>query len=363
MCNNTNLRNKITQIKGSNGVPLDTLAQLTTGEAQQRKKYINRQKAKAITLAQLFPLINLDSRLKKSYWRTYHCNRLILQEGYNMTTKYCNGRWCTVCNRIRMAKMINAYSLPLLSLKNLYFVTLTLPNVKAEDLSKEIDRMYQSFRAINQNIRKTYKINLKGMRKLECTYNPHTDTYNPHFHLMLDGERAAELFISLWLQRHPEATRKAQDMRKAKEGSLIELFKYTVKGVHKGKYHPEALDQIYQAFENRRTYQPFGIAKVVDEDISGIKSEAVTFKGNENNNWSWSKNAKDWVNQDGELFTEYVIEGKLTDWIEQLTESVDSELVEPDREQTTIRLNKREFNDAKWSIYSELTDEIVNNSS
>jgi len=257
-----------------------------------------------------------------------------------------------------MAKMINAYSVPLLNLDDLYFVTLTTPNVKGDDLSQEIDGMYKSWRAINQNIRKTYDIDLKGMRKLECTYNPRTDTYNPHFHLIVSGKQAAQRIIDLWLKRYPKASKRAQDMRKAKDGSLIELFKYTVKGVHKGKYYPEALDQIYQALENRRTYQPFGIAKTVEEDIFGIKSEAVTFKGYENNNWSWSKNAKDWVNDHGELFTEYVIEGKLSEWIEDLTSSVDRELVEPDREQTTIRLNRREFNDAKWSIYSEFADEF-----
>jgi len=259
-----------------------------------------------------------------------------------------------------MAKMINAYSVPLLNLDDLYFVTLTTPNVKGDDLSEEIDGMYKSWRAVNQNIRKTYKIDLKGMRKLECTYNPRSDTFNPHFHLIVSGKQASQAIIDLWLKRYPQASRKAQDMRQAKEGSLIELFKYTVKGVHKGKYHPEALDVIYQALENRRTYQPFGIAKMTEEDISGIKSELTTFKGYEDNLWRWSKEAKDWVNEHGELFTEYVISGKLADWIEDLTNLVDGEMVEPEREQTQIRLNKRQFNDAKWAIYSELTDELLN---
>lgn len=326
--------------KAKKGPPLDTLAQLTTEGDGGRSKFIKRQKAKAITLGQLFPLISLDSRLKKSYWRTYHCNNLILQEGYKMTTKYCNARWCTVCNRIRMAKMINAYSIPLLKLPNIYFVTLTTPNVKAEHLSDEINGMYKSWRAINQNVRKTYKISIKGMRKLECTYNPKTETYNPHFHIIISTKKAASRIIQLWLDRYPSASQKGQDMRPAIDGSLIELFKYTVKGVHKGKYYAAALDQIYQSLEGKRTYQPFGVRKVTEEDISGIKSEEISFKGSNDCQWFWSKDAKDWSNKDGELFTDYIIKGKLSDWIEEL--AIKDDLVEPTSNKAII-ITKDEF--------------------
>jgi len=220
-----------------------------------------------------------------------------------------------------MAKMINAYSVPLMALHD-------------------------------------HGLNIKGIRKLECTYNPRTNTYNPHFHLLIEGKEAAKLLIDLWLKRYPEANIKGQDMRPADPNSLIELFKYTVKGVHKGKYFPEALDVIYQALEGRRTYQPFGIRKMAEEDIDGIRSEAVTFKGYRDDMWRWSKVAKDWVNDHGELLTDYIIEGKLSDWIEDLTSSVSEDLTEPTQEQTQIRVSKREFEDFKWQRYTDLTNEI-----
>ena len=356
------LRNITQAEKPQNRASLDTLVQLTTGDDKTRSKFIKRQKAKAITMAQVYRLIDLDSRLKKSYWRTYHCNRLILQHGYKMVTTYCNGRWCTVCNRIRMAKMINAYSVTLMKLNDLYFVTLTTPNVKGSELSNEIDGMYKSWRCINKNIRKTYKQGIKGMRKLECTYNPHTDTYNPHFHFLIESKEGAERLISLWLDRYPKANRKGQDMRKAKQGSLIELFKYTVKGVHKGRFLAEPLDCIYRALEGRRTYQPFGIRKVTEEDVDGIISEEVTFKGFRNDFWTWETDVKDWVNREGELLTDYIIEGKLSDWIDSLTEEV-REIVEPEAEQTIIKLNTEQSEDIKWSYYSEMADETINNTS
>lgn len=348
------------QIKPKRGVPLDTLAQLRIDTPDGRQKFIKRQKAKAITLAQLFPLINLNSRLKKSYWRAYHCNRLIHQEGYKMTTNYCNCRWCTVCNRIRMAKMINGYSLPLLEFTDLYFVTLTTPNVEGYKLSQEIDDMYKSWRAINDNMRKTYGLNIKGIRKLECTYNPITNTYNPHFHFLIDGKASAQKLIKLWLQRYPSASHKAQDMRKAKDGTLIELFKYAVKGVHKGKYYPEALDQIYQALEGRRTYQPFGISKNVSEDIDGIKAQEIRFRGYADNQWTWSKEVKDWVNQDGELLTEYIIEGDLADWIESLI--VDDEPIEQCHNNPKYAHNKPKFRASLIQYYCELEEYSINSS-
>ena len=54
----------------------------------------------------------------------------------------------------------------------------------------------------------------------------------------------------------------------------------------------------------------------------------------------WSKDAKDWSNKDGELFTDYIIKGKLSDWIKEL--AIKDDLIEstPDK---TIRITKDEF--------------------
>lgn len=325
MCNSTKVSKNRKIRKPENRVSLDTLVQLSTADDLGREKLIKRQKAKAITLGQLFPLIDLDSDMKKSYWRAYHCNRQILQCGYKMVSKYCNARWCTVCNRIRMAKMINGYSPALLNLVDLQFITLTRPNVKAHDLAEEYQIFIKSWRAIYKNLRKTYGVIPEGIRKVECTYNPITDSYNLHFHVLMEGRDNGNLLIDLWLKRNPTANRKGQDIRPARDGSLIELFKYAVKGVHKGKFYPKALDNIYRVLKGRRTYQPFGIKKYVDEDVSGIKSQEIRFKGYRTDFWTWDEDKRDWMNSKGELLTEYIIEGKLSDWIESLTDVDEAE--------------------------------------
>lgn len=363
MCTTNISNNKVLKIPEKRA-SLDTLAQLTTTDPESGKeKLTKRQIAKAITLGQLYPLIDLNSPLKKSYWRTYHCNRIIVQDGFKYTTEYCNGRWCTVCNRIRMAKMINGYSVPLLKIHDLQFVTLTAPNVKGSDLKNEIATMYKKWRGINQNMRKTYKMNIQGLRKLECTYNPKTDTYNPHFHFLIGGQSEAEQLVKLWLDKNPKASIKAQNITKSRDGSIIELFKYAVKGVHKGKFYPQALDQIYQALYGKRTFQSFGISKQIEEDLDGIKSEELTFKGFNNSIWQWSNECKDWVNSDGELLTEYVLDGKLSDWIEDLTKELEvGQIVEPEQEQTTIRLSKDQKEDILWQNYSEMADSVIDSS-
>ena len=93
-----------------NPLLIDTLVQLYTDpQTKPLQTLTRRAKAKFLSNAINFPLIDLKSPLKKSYWQTWHCTSVLLQEGQKITSQYCNNRWCIVCNRIRTAKMINKY--------------------------------------------------------------------------------------------------------------------------------------------------------------------------------------------------------------------------------------------------------------
>ncbi|MDN8907688.1 protein rep, partial [Staphylococcus aureus] len=64
--------------------------------------------------------------------------------------------------------------------KEFIFLTLTTPNVRANDLEDEIKKYNKSFKKMFE--RKKVKTLSKGyVRKLEITYNEQEDTYNPHF--------------------------------------------------------------------------------------------------------------------------------------------------------------------------------------
>src|SRR5699024_1148720 len=118
------------------------------------------------------------------------------------------------------------------------FLTLTAPNVPADELNDEIKHYNQSFQRLMQ--RKEVKQIVKGYaRKLEITYNEERDDYNPHFHVLIAVNKSyfnqAKQYISrdwwleLWQQatRHPLITHfDVSQVRSLKESRIFEIAKY-----------------------------------------------------------------------------------------------------------------------------------------
>jgi len=318
-------------VSGASSLPfLDTLAQLRTGLPEiPENVFKKRAIAKYKTLDVLFPLIDLHSSLNKAYWRTYHCCNVLLQEDKKITGKYCNNRWCMVCNRIRTAKLINGY-LPAIKqdLKDPYFVTLTIPNVPGKDLRKALDKMTRTIRQITDLFRNRRTFKLKGIRKIECTYNTRSKDFHPHLHLLIDGIDIANELVSEWLNHYPEANKRGQDLRPADQNSLIELFKYSTKLSAKEKEEPEALDVIFKALYKKRIFQPIGMRKLsVSEDIEEIQAQEIDSLKSAIDVWTWEHEVSDWVNASGEGLTgceEYKNEKTM----KPLT--IDPEPIEPD---------------------------------
>ena len=279
-----------------------------------------RAKSKAITNSLVQKLAALESPLKKSYWNTFHCCEHLAQNGQTLTAKYCNNRWCATCNRIRTAKLIDGYNPALKKLKNKYFVTLTIPNVKELELPGSIDLMLYNFNLIKDKLRKR-GIKLIGIRKLECTYNSEKNNFHPHFHLIISGRFEADKLLNEWLKKYPDARKIAQDIRPANEKSVKELFKYFTKLVSKGtkgKTHIFALDIIFQSMRGRRVFQPLGIRKYVSEDIQEIQGQLFEdlreFDSNGNKTftvWEWHVDFYDWIDTNtGEFLTGYMPDKK-----------------------------------------------------
>ncbi len=318
-------RAKIPTKIGSKGKPkqptllLDKSAQLGSpceskakGGSESQIKWQKAARKKGISYAMAMQLANVpDSTMHKSYKRTLYCQDILLQDGYTVHSKLCKQRWCNVCNGIRSSNLIEGYKLPLEQLGKLYFVTLTMRSVKAEQLSATVHRMLKQFRVIIHNyLRLKYKIKLKGIRKMECNYNPKKDTYNPHIHFILSTDRPCELLLlkSLWLTCFPEHTEPdAQDIRPVKDDdSLLELFKYSTKPVTKDGFSPEALDKIYSAFKKRRLIQPVGIKKLPeDRQIDKVK-DAIDFQPSQSEVWKYTYTHKDWTGAKGQKFSGYV---------------------------------------------------------
>jgi len=310
---------------------LDKLAQLWTNTISNdaintRQNLARRAKAKYFTQAYTKQLAQLKSTLQKSYNNTiYGCSNTLIQEGKKITSRYCNNRWCVVCNRIRTAKLILGYKDELKKIPDLYFCTLTIPNVSAYMLKETIEKMIKTFGKIIEtlNTRKKRagdKNKLKGLRKIECTFNDVAITFHPHIHFLIEGYQNAVDFKTEWLKHYPDALPFLQDIKKADEGTFIELFKYYTKIMSNKTMYIEALDVIFQAMRGKRVYQPFGLKKCISEDIDAINAQITDLEEAEKI-WMWEEN--DWVDYTGERLTNYVPDETMNELVNKNIKHID----------------------------------------
>lgn len=293
---------------------LDKLAQLSS--KNENKPLINtretlrkRAKAKFFTNALTKQLATLKSPLQKSYNNTiFGCSNVLVQNGEKITGKYCNNRWCLVCNRIRTAKLICGYKETLQNLPDLQFLTLTIPSVPAETLKETLENMAKTFNTILKTLNRKYKRSgssetLKGLRKIECTVKVANKMNHPHFHVLISGYENALNIKREWLKHYPTAEPYLQNIRKADNNTFMELFKYYTKITTNKVVYIELLDVIFQAMRNKRVYQPFGIKKCVTEDIEKLQAQITDLEAAEKI-WMWEES--DWIEHEtGECLTGY----------------------------------------------------------
>ena len=290
-------------------ISLDTLAQLRNPEQTDtftplQKGFQKRSRAKMLTDSMNFQLIDLESKLLKSYWQTYWCTRAVLQDGDKLTSRYCNQRWCLVCNRIRTAKLINGYIPSIDKLEDAQFITLTRQTVDAVDLADTIQEMQANFVKVKDRLRKQ-GIKLVGIRKIEIKYNELSGKYHPHYHLIVDGLQNAQSLVCEWVSCYSEdvCNIKAQDVRKADKNAPIELFKYFTKMLtDSGRFYPEQMDVIFQVMKGKRTFQPFGGIKKQSEDIELDEQTNIDWLPPQTEIWVFedANEFSDWYNAQGE---------------------------------------------------------------
>ena len=186
---------------------------------------------------------------------------------------FCKNRFCPMCSWRIACKDSLEISILMEHLrkeedKEFIFLTLTTPNVKAEDLEQEIKRYNKAFKKLME--RKEVKAIVKGyIRKLEVTYQkekyitkelwkrkkdyylkrglligdlePNYDTYNPHFHAVIAVDKSyfksrnyisRERWLKLWQLSTGDDLITQVDVRKATIGDykeVYELAKYSAK--------------------------------------------------------------------------------------------------------------------------------------
>jgi Replication protein len=274
-----------------------------------------RANSKLLALQLATALVDLGpTTLSHQYERGCNCSQVVQHTADRYRSSYCERRFCLVCNRIRTAKLINAYKPILDGLNNLHFLTLTIPNVPGYELKTACKSMVKAFQRIKDNMRKVYGLKIEGIRKLEITYNDVRRDYHPHYHIVISGQMAAETALNLWLNQFPEAKRSAQDVKKADENSVKELFKYftkiTTNNKTSKKLHITALNTIFNAIQGARIFQPFGIKMqkpvISEEEIANatylaaqerqaIATGAVDLRPVDTKVYVWNQRAGNWL--------------------------------------------------------------------
>lgn len=325
---------------GCGSSPLDTLAQLATipqsdrledfhtqanTTISDRSALVKRARRKYMTNGYTLALVdaekeNPESTLGKAYWNTYHCAAsLSLKSNGTVSGKYCKNRWCLVCNSIRTAQLMKKYIPAIEEWEDKHFVTLTIPNVEAQDLKASIELMQFIFQKIKKRISKRSERGtgqkLKGIRKLEVTYNPDRNDFHPHYHIILSSEENARLLRTYWIKEYNsmyfaksgiwgKATAKAQDVRQADGRTVRELFKYFTKvisGKDNGKraIYADAMDIMFNAVKGRRVFQNFGfrakeIALTEEELQEAVREQKEQKEAYAVANYEWNQEKGDW---------------------------------------------------------------------
>lgn len=320
---------------GTNNVGQPQLFVSGKGSDFTNKKVVEgRAKRKFITQTMSLGLVDIAnergaSEQAQSYWNTYHCQSRVVSSNGRIYGNYCKNRYCTVCQSIRKAEIINKYLPVISSWPEPYFVTLTVKSCSDKKLKIWIDGMKRGFKKIKDKYRKRYERGtgpkFMGVKSLECNFNPKKKTYNPHFHLIVPNKEIADILIREWLSRGTVdfVSSKAQNSRPVRdmERDLIEIIKYGSKIFtepdlkKKGKkaegrdIYLAALDVIFRSMKGSRLFERFGF-NLPKED----KEQAVISVLNTYEEWSYDLSLADWYDESsGEVLSQYQANHELDD--------------------------------------------------
>lgn len=156
---------------------------------------------------------------------------------------YCGHRFCPACAWRTSRK--NAVMIDCICKQatqdghTLYFATLTVPNVGADELRDCVRNLGKWYNHLTKL--KGYNKIAGHIRKVEVTYNATMDTYHPHLHVLWILPKRGVKQIPLSVQELTENWRRitgehvvsaAQDVQRARianRGAVFELAKYTAK--------------------------------------------------------------------------------------------------------------------------------------
>ncbi|MDI6680311.1 protein rep [Bacillus wiedmannii] len=284
-------------------------------------------------------LMNVDDikveKVLKQAKRLEDCNRFWLLDRYDKArikdfkkTNLCNDKFCNNCKKVKQAQRMAKF-IPLIRpyRKDMYQITLTVPNVKGDNLKETIEGMFKSFGTLIRYMKGAKKI--KGIdfekwgfegaiRSLEITFN--NDEYHPHLHALfvLKGDMNSSKHImntyshdrynkevkrlftdeevliqKIWklLNTGKTVTKKAVESMKLgysctidkfDEDDFLELFKYMTKSTSEDNsiLTYEQFETLYYTLFKTRQIQGYGcFYGLKDEDKISIEEVNEAYDG------------------------------------------------------------------------------------
>lgn len=163
------------------------------------------------------------------------------------TADFCKNGFCPMCNYRKSRKTAEAVATIMKAIEDreklsFIFLTLTVPNVEANELKATLKDFNASFKRLSET--KAFKAMSRGyIRKLEITYNEEMDTYHPHFHVIIAVDNnyfshpAKYISHDNWLKMWQKATKndtitqvnvkRVKDTKKS--NAILEISKYSAK--------------------------------------------------------------------------------------------------------------------------------------
>lgn len=193
-----------------------------------------------------------------------------------VSANFCGHRFCPHCSYSKARKDAFQTSIIVDYLKSqgykFIFLTLTAPNISGSELEKEIRSYSKAFKRLF-DLKEVKSITKGYMRKLEITYNSESDTFHPHYHIIIAvsssyfTDTKAYLSREKWLDYWRKAKRDERitqvDVRKlstSADKGILEITKYIAKDSN--YMHSEGVFKaFYGALKGKRTYSYKGVFK------------------------------------------------------------------------------------------------------
>lgn len=227
------------------------------------------------------------------YAETLGCAGVLIGDA---CTTYCRRRWCLVCARNEVGRLLSAYGGSVSRLVDPQLVTLTVPRCTGAELPGVLDEILAVWKSTSRAVRRTDGFDLTGIRKLECVAAP--GEYGPHVHAILDGAEAAGRVVERWNEAAPcGAEPEGQDVRPIAPQTARHALAYVSKApvpildAAGDPVAPQALHTAFSALHSRRVVQAFGMRSDAAERHAGAhtgkRGGAACF---------WDTEAGGWVN-------------------------------------------------------------------